>query len=635
MNDSVSVDPQATSQLWEWLGAEPIEASHWQSLAVSWLQQRFDVVQVAMVDHDLGSWRATAVAGEASTLPYELLEEALEQESPQQNGNWWAAPLGGGTVFAVLAQEAWKPAEIAVWNSVAKTSAEVLSQIQNVARLRRRVERLQAVLDVAAHWQLSRDLNELLKEMAVTSTKVVRAERASIFLWDRQRKELIAHPALGADGQELRIPDDTGIVGEVIHSGEPLRVDPQESERVDRRVDIQLNFHTRSLLCVPLRDRRNKVIGAFEVLNKEGLESRFTEEDEETLIELARHASLALDQTQAYQKILQSRNRLVSELTQSTQMIGSCQAIQSLRKTLAKMADVDLNVLVLGESGTGKEVVARTLHFSGVRGDGPFVAVNSGALPENLIESELFGHEKGAFTGADSLKRGKFEQASGGTLFLDEIGELDESGQVKLLRVIEQRTVTRVGGTEEIPVDVRLIAATNKDLAFAVAEGAFREDLYYRLSVVPVTLPPLRDRGRDVLELAAHFLLEFAEKQGRSEISLSEDAKKQLLQYRWPGNIRELRNVMERVAFTVGTDQIEESDLDFGRSIDPNAGMAMNLNATLAEANRQFQIEYIKQQIEKEDGRMTEVAKKLGLHRSNLYRKMKQLGMETDGTELS
>ena len=631
MNAPVPDNPQTAALFWNWATSEPISEAEWQRRAVEWLREDRAAALVALVANDRGTWRATALAGEAATLPYDLLGDALEAEQSLQRNNWWASPLGrNGELLVVSSDNDWDAGAAEAWECDAALLERVLRHLRGDARALRRIDRLQRVLEIAARWQIAQDIDELLERMAVTSTQLLEAERASIFLWDRKRKELVAHPALGVEGESLRIPDDTGVVGDVVHSGEPRRTDPAETEQVDRRVDIQLNFHTRSLLCVPLRDRRDHVIGAFEVINKNGLEGRFNDEDEETLIELARHAALALDQTRAFQRILQARNRLVDELSDSTKLIGSSPAICSLRETLTRMAEVDLNVLVLGESGTGKEVVARMLHYGGSRRDGPFVAVNCGALSANLIESELFGHEKGAFTGADSRKTGKFEQASGGTLFLDEIGEMSDAGQVKLLRVLEQRVITRVGGNDEIPVDVRLVAATNRDLAERVNEGKFRNDLYYRLSVMPITLPPLRERGNDILQLAEYFLAEFAEKRGKPTQTLTESAKELLLRHAWPGNVRELRNVMERLAYTLEQERIEATDIDWDLKLGTRTAPGMDLSLPLTEATREFQVDYIQRQIAAAEGRMTEVARRLGLHRSNLYRKMKQLGMSEE-----
>jgi two-component system response regulator PilR (NtrC family) len=242
-------------------------------------------------------------------------------------------------------------------------------------------------------------------------------------------------------------------------------------------------------------------------------------------------------------------------------ILGSSSAIRALKQLITRVAPSSANVLVIGESGTGKELVARAIHeLSGVK-DGPFVAVNCGAIPESLIESELFGHKKGSFTGAIADKPGLFETADGGTLFLDEIGELPLSMQVKLLRALQDRAIRRVGGNETIKIDVRIVAATNKNLEEAAKKGTFREDLYYRLNVILLETPPLRDRVGDVEELLEWFFRRFNEKQKRNLSGISPEALKVLALYRWPGNIRELENVMERVVTLESSERIEVATL--------------------------------------------------------------------------
>jgi Nif-specific regulatory protein len=292
------------------------------------------------------------------------------------------------------------------------------------------------------------------------------------------------------------------------------------------------------------------------------------------------------------------------------------------------VANTDLVVLITGENGTGKEVVAQMIHYLSDRRDEVIVAVNCAAISESLLESELFGHEKGAFTDAHQARVGKFELANGGTLFLDEIGDMSLSGQSKLLRVLEERTVVRVGGSLPIPTTARMIAATNQDLATLVQQKKFRQDLFFRLNVVPIQLPPLRERGDDVLLLAEFFLHNFCLKARRETPTFTAAARKQLLSHHWPGNIRELRNQMERLAYLTEGSQVNAADLAF--VISPQISEpTIPLGLPLAEATRQFQIDYIERHIKRAKGNMSDAAERMGLHRSNLYRKMKQLGMNT------
>ncbi|MCH8841021.1 MAG: sigma 54-interacting transcriptional regulator, partial [Planctomycetes bacterium] len=474
-------------------------------------------------------------------------------------------------------------------------------------------------------------MEALLQAMAETATELLAADRASIFLWDKANKTLVGRPALGLKDDELRIPDDTGIVGQVIQTGEPRRVGGGlDEDQIARAVDKETGYHTKTLLCVPLRSPAGKLLGAFEVLNK--LEGRFSEEDERGLLELASHAAVALENTKQLEELLSKHQRLVEEAAEGLQLIGNSPAIEAVRSTTRRIADTDLAILILGENGTGKEIVARSLHYLSRRRDQPFIAVNCAALSETLLESELFGHEKGAFTDAHQTRAGKFELASGGTLFLDEIGDMSPSGQAKLLRVLEDKTVVRVGGSTSIHTEVRIVAATNHDLAKRVREKKFREDLYFRLNVVSLELPPLRQRGEDILLLAEYFLESFCRNMGRRTPKFSAVARKQLLMHAWPGNVRELRNLMERLAYLSSGDRIEGDDLAF---IDTGAEPGCLEGAcTLPEATREFQQRYIRQMIELARGNMSQAAKRLGLHRSNLYRKMRQLEMgvsEEDG----
>ena len=312
--------------------------------------------------------------------------------------------------------------------------------------------------------------------------------------------------------------------------------------------------------------------------------------------------------------------------------IGASQPMRKLRATIERVAVTDLPVLILGENGSGKEVASRLIHDLSARRSKPFLAVNCAALSQSLLESELFGHEAGAFTDAKEARAGKFELAAGGTLFLDEIGELSLSGQSKLLRAIEEKIIVRVGGWEPIPTDARIIAATNRDVTEMVREKQFREDLFYRLNTVILEVPALRDRPEDIIPSAEHFLGRFSRQSGR-RLTLTAAAKKQLESHSWPGNVRELRNMMERLTFLVDGDRIDGPDIARALIRSPVRDDTTSASETLADATREFQIHHIQQQIRAARGNMTEAARRLGLQRSNLYRKMRQLGMSSGESE--
>jgi DNA-binding NtrC family response regulator len=312
-------------------------------------------------------------------------------------------------------------------------------------------------------------------------------------------------------------------------------------------------------------------------------------------------------------------------------IVGESGALQEVLKRVEQVAGTSSTVLLRGETGTGKEMVARAIHLNSERADHPFVGVNCAALPTELLESELFGHEKGAFTGAIAQRKGRFELADGGTLFLDEIGDLPMEVQVKLLRVLQEREFERVGGSAGIRVDVRLISATNSQLEVLVEQGRFRQDLYYRLNVFPIQLPPLRERGQDVLVLAEHFLDKFARQNRREPQALADDARAALLSYGWPGNVRELQNVMERGAIVTSGTLIPAAALDLHRQpqAQPAAGVVApadsgGLRARLEQEER----DSIVRAIEDSGGNIAAAARALGVNRSTLYFRIKKLGLD-------
>ncbi|TWB39088.1 sigma-54-dependent transcriptional regulator [Nitrospirillum pindoramense] len=309
-------------------------------------------------------------------------------------------------------------------------------------------------------------------------------------------------------------------------------------------------------------------------------------------------------------------------------LIGVCEAMRAVQKTIGMLVDSDATVLITGETGTGKEVVARALHDHGSRAARPFVAVNCAAIPSELMESELFGHVKGAFTGATADRMGAFRQADGGTLFLDEIGDMDLALQAKILRALQERSVTPIGG-KPMAVDVRVVAATHRDLRQRVSEGGFREDLFYRLHVVPIHLPPLRERRADILPLVESFLAQAGNKTGNK--TLDADAAARLVAYRWPGNVRELRNVVERLAVLVRGPVITAADIGFlegagARSMPDSAerGLEEDLPAAVARLEESM----IRRALERCAGNRAEAARLLGIHRPLLYAKMKRYGLE-------
>jgi two-component system nitrogen regulation response regulator NtrX len=310
-------------------------------------------------------------------------------------------------------------------------------------------------------------------------------------------------------------------------------------------------------------------------------------------------------------------------------LIGESEAMKKLDQQIRSAAPSNSRVLITGENGSGKEIVARTLHRLSHRAEAAFIDVNCAAIPEELIESELFGHRKGAFTGAIDDRKGKFELADGGTLFLDEIGDMSVKTQAKVLRVLQEQTFQKVGGQQTISVDVRVIAATNKQLDDEIAAGNFRSDLFYRLNVIPIDVPPLRNRGNDITLLAEHFLRRFAAETGTRRKKLSAGAQSKLKAYPWPGNVRELRNVVERMAILVANETIDAEDLDLGTPRPASRGEIAS-NLTLKEARDEFEKEYILSRLREYGGNVSRAADALGVERSNLYRKLHAYGIRVE-----
>jgi len=325
---------------------------------------------------------------------------------------------------------------------------------------------------------------------------------------------------------------------------------------------------------------------------------------------------------------LESENKQLKRKVGRHEMVWKSPVMNSVMSKVERVAASETRVCILGETGTGKELVARTVHEKSPRREGPFVTLNCAAVPAELIESELFGHEKGSFTGAASRHLGKFEQAQGGTLFLDEIGDMPPVMQAKLLRVLEQKEIERIGGDRTIEVDVRVVVATHRNLDDLVRKGTFREDLYHRIYVFPILLPPLRERKEDIRMLATHFALSIAQQNEWKPLPFSEEAFLELERYSWPGNVRELRNVVERLLLLADR-EVDASTVRLALPAQgPSAGTMPELAGTLAERVESYERSVVLSELERHSWRMTETARVLGLERSHLYKKCQQLGID-------
>jgi two-component system NtrC family response regulator len=384
--------------------------------------------------------------------------------------------------------------------------------------------------------------------------------------------------------------------------------------------DILANDSTAKVIVISGQSEKRNAIqavgaGAYDFLCKPV--------EMEELKLLLRRCIHVVDLEKAYRELEQSRHSETFE-----DMLGTSPEMQSVFAFIRKVAGTDVPVLLLGESGTGKEMAATAIHRRSARKDGPFVAINCNAIPENLLESELFGHEKGAFTGAHIQRKGLLETASGGTLFLDEIGELPPAIQVKLLRFLQEQRLQRVGGRQEIQVDTRLVAATNADLKQLIDDGKFREDLYFRLAVVTIRLLPLRERGEDIVVLAREFLQRCTTKERGTKLVFAPDALRAMIQYSWPGNVRELQNRVKRAVIMASGSRVTAKDLE----LDERKAASASSARTLKQGREQVERDLVQQALKRHAGRITAAAADLGISRPTLYELMEKLNISKERT---
>ncbi len=419
-----------------------------------------------------------------------------------------------------------------------------------------REHKLSLLLDLGALLAQELDLDALLGAIGARIAEAMRAERATVWLVDAATGELRARIADLPELAELRLPPGQGIAGWVAETGRTANLSDAASDpRHFGGVDRETGFVTRTLLSVPVRDGGRAIRGVLQVLNKRN--GVFSGEDEAFLHTLAGQVALAFDRTTL--RAGEGSERGVTVRGVFNHIVGSSAPMRRVYELVTRAAAVDATVLLGGETGVGKGLFARAIHANGKRREGPFVTVDCTTLPDALVESELFGHERGSFTGADRRVPGKVEAADGGTLFLDEVGELPLALQAKLLRFLQERTFERVGGRATLRADVRVITATHRDLASQVSAGRFRQDLYYRMRVLEITIPPLRERGGDeILSLAEHFLALYARRYARSGVRLSRAAIEALRGHAWPGNVRELEHTIERAVVLSSGDAITQ-----------------------------------------------------------------------------
>ena len=494
-------------------------------------------------------------------------------------------------------------------------------------------QRFELLADLGAMIAGEVELDDLLATFATRVARALGADRATLWLIDGATGEIRSRVATLPEIAELRVPQGVGVVGHVAATGELVNnrdasVDPRWAEDIA----IQIGYRATSMLTAPII-RRDQIRGILQILNK--LDGTFDERDEKFARQLAEQIGRALDYTTLRGD---DASRGLSVRGRFNHVIGRSPAMAAVYEMIVRAAQTDATVLFHGETGTGKGLLARAIHVNSERRHAPYVHVDCTTLPAGLVESELFGHERGAYTGADARVIGKVEAANGGTLFLDEIGELPLPLQGKLLRFVQDRQFERVGGRETLTANVRLVVATNRDLAAMAASSQFRSDLYFRLRVVEILIPPLRERGGDdIADLADHFVQQFARRYRKGKLRLAEAAGPALISYAWPGNVRELENTIERAVVLSSGEVIGVKDLGLRSPVPgandsmigipvvtdaPPAGnvigdaIALPPGLSLEEAERR----YARAMLDREGGNQSAAARALGVSRNKLAR---------------
>ncbi|MCB9736154.1 MAG: sigma 54-interacting transcriptional regulator [Deltaproteobacteria bacterium] len=465
-----------------------------------------------------------------------------------------------------------------------------------------------------ATWEVDDILRSLLDELI----ELTGADKA--FLLVTFDDEPRVHVAKGLEKSSLATPEEAisdSIVRRVLETGEPLIVADALSHADFKSAKSVMNLKLCSVMCVPLK-ARGTTLGLL-YLGNDNAVNHFSGELLEVVSVFAAHAGLILDHALSREELVKNIKGLEGELEERRfgEIIGACDAMRDIYKKISRIATTDISVLVEGETGTGKELVARAIHQRSNRAKGPFVVINCGAIPENLLESELFGHVRGAFTGAVTTTQGRFQAANNGTLFLDEVGEMPLPLQVKILRAIQEKTVVKVGDTRAETVDIRIVAATNKRLVEEVRAGRFREDLYYRLNVITLDLPPLRERGDDIVLIARYFLVRYGREIAGRACTLSQEAIRALKRWRWPGNIRELDNRVKKAVVFSDNGVITPQDLDLGEN-------ALEPILPLADAREVWQRDYINRVLALNDGNRTQTARDLDVDPRTIFRHLEK-----------
>jgi len=559
----------------------------------------------AIEEHELHDRDRVSVGG--SVLIFVLQEQAIVSKGDSKELT--------GALEAMVTSASLRP------NDELYTQPErVLAALPETDRIARD---LNTLLKIANGIGSIRDRESLQWQLLGLVFDVVPADRAAIlhFCEGRERLEsAVAWDRVLGPGTPVKVPRE--VVQRVLREKVGLLV--RESAR-HAQAGSSAGIH--SGLCVPFHER-GQVTGII-YLEGQSLDEPFDQNHLEVMTGVANLASLALENVRHWVGLKEENRALRLQINLEHDMVGASARMRDVLELVQRVAPTASTVLIQGESGTGKELVARAIHRNSPRADRPFIAINCAAIAESLLESELFGHEKGAFTGAVTQKKGKIEAAEGGTLFLDEVGELAAGMQAKLLRVLQEREFEPVGGTRSIKADVRVIAATNRNLQEAVQGGNFRDDLYYRLNVVTITTPPLRERREDIAVLAENFMAKMSQKCKVAKKKLSPQAQELLRQYDWPGNVRELENAIERaVVLGVAAEILPE---DLPEAVLEHAGTGSPLDAKFHSAVKENKKQLVVQALEQANGYYVDAAKILGLHPNSLLRLIRNLGLKSAG----
>jgi Nif-specific regulatory protein len=489
----------------------------------------------------------------------------------------------------------------------------------------RQARNLDSLLKIATGIGSIRERESLQWQLLGMIFDIVPADRGAVLLTDNPDEFDSAVAWDRIQGPAVPVRVSRTVVRRVLRERTGLMASDVSADASLRTVETLQELQVHSLLCVPLLTPTG-VHGAI-YLDSRSTSERFDENHLQVMTAVAGIATLALDNVRRWEELVRENQDLKAEMNLEHNMVGNSARIRQIFEFIRRVAPTDSTVLIEGESGTGKELVARAIHRNSTRAERPFIAINCAAITESLLESELFGHEKGAFTGAHTTVKGKLEVAEGGTLFLDEVTELAAGLQAKLLRVLQEREFERVGGTRSIKLDIRVVAATNRKLGQAVESGAFRKDLFYRLNVVSVTMPALRDRRDDILQLAEHFIVKTCRKSASRPKAISLEARACLQGYDWPGNVRELENAIER-ALVLGSGDVILAD-DLPDTIVESALPAPAVEAKYHGALKDTKKQLILQALQQSDGNYIEAAKRLGMHPNSLLRLIRNLDLKS------